>query len=145
MPSMEYTDSDDAQSINTSEEEKQPMMQQEWAPTKKRQTVNMKLIIFALVLVLSLTANIVFTSLWFLQSRDLDAVCGNHTSAVWSPVMQDVQIQYHPVRFNGSFIEKPIYFQDPSPEVDEAWSGLGIDCKPISFSSHGQAHLLTSQ
>lgn len=129
---MEYTDSEDAQSINTSEAEKQPMMQQEWAP-KERQTVNVKLLGFAAVLLLSLTANVVFASLWFLHpSKDLDAVCGNHTSAVWSPIINDVQIQYQPVRFNGSFIEKPVYFQDPSPEVDEAWSGLGIDCKHSS-------------
>lgn len=129
MPSMDYTDSEDAQSINTTEAEKQPMMQQEWAPFKKRQTVNTNLVGFAAIFLLSLTANVVFASLWFLQPRNLDGICGNHTSAVWSPIMKDVQIQYHPVRFNGSFIEKPIYFQDPSPEVDQAWSSLGIDCK----------------
>lgn len=31
--------------------------------------------------------------------------------------------------FNGSFKEKTIYREDPSPEVDEAWEALGVDCK----------------
>lgn len=43
--------------------------------------------------------------------------------------MDDIEIRYESVRFDGSFIKKSIYQQSAGPEVDEAWSGLGIDCK----------------
>lgn len=61
--------------------------------------------------------------LWVLHR--LEAIA--HTS-LGSPITKDIKLQYRPVRFNGSFIERPIYLQDPSPEVDQAWSDLGIDC-----------------
>ena len=46
-----------------------------------------------------------------------------------SPVMDGMKIRYESVRFDGSFMNKSIYQQRAGPEVDEAWSGLGIDCE----------------
>lgn len=43
--------------------------------------------------------------------------------------MDDIKIRYGSVRFDGSFMNKSIYQQSAGPEVDEAWSGLGIDCE----------------
>jgi hypothetical protein len=43
--------------------------------------------------------------------------------------MNDIEIRYESVRFDGSFMNKSIYQQSAGPEVDEAWSGLGIDCE----------------
>jgi hypothetical protein len=35
-----------------------------------------------------------------------------------------------PVRFDGSFMDENIYRLPPSPEVDAAWQGLGVDSEP---------------
>jgi len=43
--------------------------------------------------------------------------------------MDGIKIRYESVRFDGSFMNKSIYQQSAGPEVDEAWSGLGIDCE----------------
>ena len=43
--------------------------------------------------------------------------------------MDGVKLRYESVLFDGSFMHKSIYQQSPSPEVDKAWSDLGIDCK----------------
>ena len=45
-----------------------------------------------------------------------------------SPITRDLDITYHTQLFNGSFMEENIYRQKGSPEVDEAWKALGIDC-----------------
>ena len=43
--------------------------------------------------------------------------------------MDGIKVRYESVRFDGSFMNKSIYQQSAGPEVDEAWSGLGIDCE----------------
>ncbi len=43
--------------------------------------------------------------------------------------MDGIKIRYESVRFDGSFMNKSIYQQSAGPEVDEAWSRLGIDCE----------------
>ena len=63
------------------------------------------------------------------DSLDMDAICVNHTSEYWSPIMDGVKVRYESVLFDGSFMNKSIYQQEAGPEVDEAWSGLGIDCE----------------
>ena len=46
-----------------------------------------------------------------------------------SPIVDGIKLRYESVRFDGSFMNKSIYQQSAGPEVDEAWSGLGIDCE----------------
>ncbi|KJR89956.1 uncharacterized protein SPSK_06502 [Sporothrix schenckii 1099-18] len=58
--------------------------------------------------------------------RRLDAQCAAHTTQ-YSPVLDDVHIQYAPVRFNGSFLEESVYRRPGAPEVDAAWAALGVD------------------
>ena len=43
--------------------------------------------------------------------------------------MEEVRLQYSEVTFNGSFLGRTIYSQDPSPEVDDAWAKLGTTGK----------------
>ena len=50
-----------------------------------------------------------------------------------SPVMDGIKMRYESVLFDGSFMNKSIYQQSAGPEVDEAWSGLGIDCEMFSL------------
>jgi hypothetical protein len=45
-----------------------------------------------------------------------------------------VEIDYKTIPFNGSFMQKTIYREDASPEVDAAWEALGVNCEyGISF------------
>ena len=43
--------------------------------------------------------------------------------------MKEVPISYHLTEFNGSFMQESVFRKAASPEVDEAWQGLGVDCK----------------
>ena len=44
------------------------------------------------------------------------------------PVLEDIDMKFHSVRFNGTFLHENIFRQDASPEVDSAWKSLGADC-----------------
>lgn len=58
----------------------------------------------------------------------IDLLCFFLTSErTGSPIMDSIKIRYESVRFDSSFMNKSIYQQNAGPEVDEAWSGLGID------------------
>ena len=43
--------------------------------------------------------------------------------------MDEVDMNFHLVRFNGSFAHENIYRREAGPETDEAWKALGIECK----------------
>jgi hypothetical protein len=43
-------------------------------------------------------------------------------------ILEDVDVSYSTVQFNGSFKKEIIYRQDASPEVDAAWEALGVNC-----------------
>jgi hypothetical protein len=43
--------------------------------------------------------------------------------------MNDVDMNFHTVQFNGSFTHENIYRQGPGPEVDAAWEALGVGCR----------------
>ncbi len=45
--------------------------------------------------------------------------------------MDDVNIDFRTVQFNGTFTHENIYRQDASPEVDAAWQALGVECKYV--------------
>lgn len=87
-------------------------------------------------------------SRWFWRSQ-LDQTCSRHTSQSWStrlgrsvrqryvlttagPMMDGVDIKYETVRFDGTFFGDNIYREAASPEVDEAWRGLGIECTDLA-------------
>jgi hypothetical protein len=59
-----------------------------------------------------------------------DRFCAKHTSHP-SPLLDEIDIQYSVVDYNGSFFHETIYRQDPSPEVDAAWEDLGIDYRAL--------------
>ena len=46
-----------------------------------------------------------------------------------APIIDEVNMNFQKVQFNGTFVHENIYRQDASPEVDEAWEALGIGCK----------------
>lgn len=45
-----------------------------------------------------------------------------------APLLKEVGIKYGVVHYNGSFLEETIYRQRGSPEVDDAWDALGVNC-----------------
>jgi len=46
-----------------------------------------------------------------------------------APLLEDVDISYKTVRYEGSLMQENIFRQTGSPEVDTAWESLGIECK----------------
>jgi len=51
--------------------------------------------------------------------------------------MNDVEISYSLVKYNGSLMKENIFRQSADPEVDAAWEGLGVDCVYILTSRVG--------
>ena len=53
-------------------------------------------------------------------------------------MLEDLDIEYNTIQFNGSFMAENIYRQAASPEVDAAWEALGVNCEsgPRHQSSH---------
>ncbi|OAA59159.1 hypothetical protein SPI_06361 [Niveomyces insectorum RCEF 264] len=56
----------------------------------------------------------------------LDRQCSAHTTH-YSPLLDDVDIHYAPVHFDGSFMEENEYRRPGAPDVDAAWEALGVD------------------
>ena len=48
-----------------------------------------------------------------------------------APILRDLSINLHTERFNGSFMKENIYRRQGSPEVDQAWEDLGVNCQSI--------------
>ena len=53
-----------------------------------------------------------------------------------SPVLEDIDVTYNVIRFNGSFMHQNIFRQPASPEVDAAWKSLGADYRPLAVPEH---------
>ena len=53
-----------------------------------------------------------------------------------SPMLEDIDIDYKVVRFDGSFLNENIFRQDASPRVDAAWESLGVDYRPLAVPEH---------
>ncbi|ETN38309.1 uncharacterized protein HMPREF1541_06340 [Cyphellophora europaea CBS 101466] len=54
-----------------------------------------------------------------------------HRAREWSPIPRYVSLEQSTQVFNGSFQQKTIYRQPPSPETDQAWHDLGIMYGPV--------------
>ena len=48
-----------------------------------------------------------------------------------APLLEDVDISYDFIRYEGSLMNENVFRQIGSPEVDTAWESLGIECKPL--------------
>ncbi|KAL5461778.1 hypothetical protein PMIN06_002067, partial [Paraphaeosphaeria minitans] len=57
---------------------------------------------------------------------DADAFSIRHTSQ-YSPIIEDITIQYTALPFNGSLLASNPFRLDAGPEVDAAWKSLGAD------------------
>ncbi|KAF2163038.1 hypothetical protein M409DRAFT_26484 [Zasmidium cellare ATCC 36951] len=117
------------------EEEKTPMIGSAGKPSrlKRAQRSSWTIPLVLGIITVLLAANAVLLSLWLWFPRDFDAACVKHTSAVWSPVMDDIHLSYQPTRFEGNPFIQSKYVQDPGPEVDQAWADLGVHLKFTSI------------
>jgi len=50
-----------------------------------------------------------------------------------APLLDEIEINFSTIRFNGSLLKENIFRRPASPEVDAAWSSLGVDCLFISL------------
>lgn len=50
-----------------------------------------------------------------------------------APLLEDIDINFSTIRFNGSLFQENIFRQPASPEVDHAWESLGINCSSIAL------------
>jgi hypothetical protein len=62
-----------------------------------------------------------------------------------APVIKHVGVKFKEIPYNGSFFHEQIYRKDPSPEVDDAWKALGIDCKESHFASELCANFVSDR
>jgi hypothetical protein len=67
------------------------------------------------------------------SSFDFESRCAAQTSQ-WSPLLRDVRIRHRETKFDGTFHKENIFRKAPSPEVDAAWEGLGIDYRAGAIS-----------
>lgn len=51
------------------------------------------------------------------------------TNDAVAPIMDEVDMNFRTIQFNGSFVHENVYRQDAGPDVDEAWEALGVECK----------------
>lgn len=63
---------------------------------------------------------------WF-EARHL-SLASESNKHITAPLLNEVGIKYDFVHYNGSFLEETIYRQRGSPEVDDAWEELGVNC-----------------
>ncbi|RII24742.1 hypothetical protein CUC08_Gglean011754 [Alternaria sp. MG1] len=61
---------------------------------------------------------------------DPDDFCIHHVSR-YSPVVRDVQPNWHTQLFNGSFLHQNAFRQPAGPEVDAAWDALGVNYRSV--------------
>ncbi|KAK0386241.1 hypothetical protein NLU13_6078 [Sarocladium strictum] len=81
-----------------------------------------------------LTATITFVGgVYFGSQYNLESRCATATTQ-WSPLLRDVKVRYRETEFDGQFHKESIFRKAPSPEVDAAWDGLGIDYRAGAIS-----------
>ncbi|KAF2119081.1 hypothetical protein BDV96DRAFT_610881 [Lophiotrema nucula] len=62
--------------------------------------------------------------------QDGDRFCVHHLSR-WSPLVEQVEPNWHTVLFNGSFLKESSYRGPAGPETDAAWEALGGDYRSV--------------
>ncbi|OCT45463.1 hypothetical protein CLCR_06240 [Cladophialophora carrionii] len=82
--------------------------------------------IVLLFLTFSLISNIIL-----IRVPSLDRVCADYTSQYSSPMLDEVDIRYSTVQFDGTFMNLSIYAQPPGSGVDEAWLALGTNYRQV--------------
>lgn len=113
------------------------------------------------IIVITLLSNTATYLITHRFKENLEKACAKHTAqylselpkfhdplkhmtyvlTVTGPILDNTDIKYETVRFNGSLFTNTIYREDPSPEVDEAWLNLGIKCmSSISISQSTKAN-----
>jgi hypothetical protein len=50
--------------------------------------------------------------------------------------MDDIDIRFTKVRFNGSLLKPNVFREDAGPQVDVAWKSLGADCNSSPILHH---------
>lgn len=95
---------------------------------------------FILSVSFALTGGIILGRYMFFNKNSVCTahVSQNSTFPVWkrqtvlmettAPLLNQIDLSYNIIRFNGSFLKENIYRHPGSPEVDAAWEALGVNC-----------------
>jgi len=52
-----------------------------------------------------------------------------------APITQAIDITYKEIKFDGRFVKNNVYRKPaPDPNVDKAWTDLGVGCQSAEFS-----------
>ncbi|KIV95608.1 hypothetical protein PV10_03239 [Exophiala mesophila] len=60
-----------------------------------------------------------------------DWTCTSHVSQNTPLLNQQIDLSYHTIRYDGTFMKENIYRQVGRPEVDEAWEALGVNYRSV--------------
>jgi hypothetical protein len=61
-----------------------------------------------------------------------NSFCTKHTSQ-YSPILNEIDVSYKSISYNGSFFHKTVYREEASPEVDAAWEALGVNYRALAI------------
>ena len=56
--------------------------------------------------------------------------------------MDEIDMDFHDVQFNGSFIHENVYRQDAGPDADMAWEALGVGCELLDLYATSGANII---
>ncbi|CZT50263.1 uncharacterized protein RSE6_11209 [Rhynchosporium secalis] len=114
-----------------SAEDYEGLLSQDSGPTYRKQA---RVVPLWIAIVLPIFFSISFLALGtFLGSRWTNRSCLDHVQK-YSPILKEVDNNYHMVRFNGSFMKENDFrlIGGPDSKVDAAWESLGIDYSSVA-------------
>ncbi|CZT11665.1 uncharacterized protein RAG0_15749 [Rhynchosporium agropyri] len=114
-----------------SAEDYEGLLSQDSGPTYRKQA---RVVPLWIAIVLPIFFSISFLALGtFIGSRGTNRSCLDHVQK-YSPILKEVDNNYHMVRFNGSFMKENDFrlVGGPDSKVDAAWESLGIDYRSVA-------------
>ncbi|KAH7393363.1 hypothetical protein BKA64DRAFT_644116 [Cadophora sp. MPI-SDFR-AT-0126] len=122
---------DSSESGSQSADDCEGLLSQDSGPIFQKQTRGLPIWTAVFLLILS---SIGFLGLGaWIGSRWTNVYCLEHVQK-YSPILNEVDNDYHMVRFNGSFMKESVFRLPGGPDsgVDAAWESLGVDYRGIA-------------
>lgn len=69
--------------------------------------------------------------MYFIPGVSQNAEVLSTDQSIESPILNDVNLKYNTVTFNGSLFGDHIWRQWVGDDVDQAWLDLGVECRPV--------------
>ncbi|KAH9215776.1 hypothetical protein DL95DRAFT_388397 [Leptodontidium sp. 2 PMI_412] len=130
---MKYQQVEDkSESDSQSADDCEGLLSQESGQAFKKQSRGVPIWI-AVISSIFFSASFLGLGTW-IGSRWTNGYCLEHVQK-YSPILKEVDNNYHMVRFNGSFMKENVFRLPggPDSEVDAAWESLGIDYRSVAI------------